>query len=162
MGAGLADPLPRIGRLVGSGLDLGQDLTDGTGWRRVQIRAGRLPQLLLKPAIELGLGGGQLRERMSDVLSGHVDDEEVALRRLLDGPHLLGDAHALTARDQFLFARTVLLLQKGAGGLGLARQDRQREKCLVHSMSSVSSAADSGWPSPVSVACMHPRARRYA
>ena len=45
-----------------------------------------------------GLYRVSVDERLGDVVSGHIGDEEVALRRLLDGPHLLGDTRALTTR----------------------------------------------------------------
>ncbi len=55
---------------------------------------GRVLNLLLEPAVELGLGGGELRKPVGEVLANDVDDEEVALRLLLEGSHFLGDARA--------------------------------------------------------------------
>src|SRR4051812_33708616 len=163
MGAGQQDPPPPIARrLVGSARAVGEDLADGTGWRRVQVRAGRLLQALLEPKIEGGLGGRELLESVGQILTSHIGDEEVALRGLLQGPHLPSNARGVTAGGEVCLTRPSELHEKSAGGGGLSRQDGQRKECLVHDRSSSAFAAHSGWPSPASAACRYPRVWPHA
>src|SRR5438067_6923458 len=122
----------RCARPSVSSLVVREDLAHRPRRRGVQVRAGGLQDLLLEPAVEVVLRGRELLEGAADVVPGEVDDVQGALRALLDRPDLLDQAQALFRSGVLALALALQVAEEGARGLGLVREDRQREQGLVH------------------------------